>query len=367
VGAVERRGQGDPAEHEQRAERARRSGLRARAAGVGAGGAASGASASGGVGSELARIELLRSIFASSSDKLLLGIGDDAAVLAAVADPLVWTVDAAVEGSHFRRDLLPLEDIGYRSTMAAASDLAAMGAEPIALLAALVLPADLTDGDLQRLAEGQRAAASAIGAPIAGGNLARGSELSITTTVLGSTPRPLRRSGARPGDALWLAGPVGLAAAGLLLLERRTPAKSQSAEAAVTSWRQPTARIAAGRDARAVATAAIDISDGLLRDAGHIARSSGVRVVLDPAAFVSPVLIEVAAELEVDPLDLALSGGEDYAILAAAPMGEDLPDFIRVGRCDAQEPGGTAVVLLAEDGSLRSIEERGFDHFARSR
>jgi thiamine-monophosphate kinase len=362
VDALERRGQGDPAEPEQRAERARRTGLKSRAEG-----ASESAAVSSAVGSEFARIELLRSIFAAASDKLVLGIGDDAAVLAPVADPLVWTVDAAVEGSHFRRDLLPLEDIGYRSTMAAASDLAAMGAEPIAILAALVLPADLSDADLQRLAEGQRAAAAAIGAPIAGGNLARGSELSITTTVLGSAPRPLRRSGARPGDALWLAGPVGLAAAGLRLLDRRTPAESKSAEAAVTSWRQPTARIAAGRDARAVATAAIDISDGLSRDAGHVARASGVRVVLDPAAFMSPALLEVAKELEIDPLDLALSGGEDYAILAAAPPGEDLPGFIRIGRCEAEEPGGAPVVLLAEDGSLRSIEERGFDHFARSR
>src|SRR5262245_2552264 len=126
--------------------------------------------------SELARVELLRAIFAPSGGvgPIILGIGDDAAVLKAPSEFIVWTVDAAVDGIHFRRAELALEDVGYRSTMAAASDLAAMGARPLGLLAALVLPENLDDVALSEIARGQRAAADELGSAIVGGNLARG-------------------------------------------------------------------------------------------------------------------------------------------------------------------------------------------------
>src|SRR5882724_6500915 len=109
-----------------------------------------------------------------------VGIGDDAAVLESGSAPLVWTVDSAVEGVHFRRAWLSLEDIGWRSLMAAASDLAAMGARPRGILCALVLPPEFSDDDLENLARGQAAAATAIGSAVLGGNLSRGGELSIT-------------------------------------------------------------------------------------------------------------------------------------------------------------------------------------------
>lgn len=315
--------------------------------------------------SELSRIELLRAALAATSPAVLVGIGDDAAILAPCAEPLVWTIDAAVDGVHFRRDLLDLEDVGYRSTMAAASDLAAMGADAIALVAALILPAEMTDDELTTLVRGQRTAADELGAPVVGGNLARGSELSITTSAIGRTARPLTRSGAKPGDVLWLGGPVGLAAAGFRLLDRRLPATSRAALASTLAWRRPTARIEAGRRARDVATAAIDISDGLAQDLGHIARSSGVRVVLDPGALVSPTLRDVAGELGVDPLDLALHGGEDYALLVAAPSGVDLEGFIKIGLFEALNGLHAPVALRSNDGSLRAVEERGYDHFTK--
>src|SRR5512140_312713 len=111
--------------------------------------------------SELARIARLRRALAARDPRVLLGIGDDAAVLAPTTEPLVWTIDAAVEGVHFRREWMSFEDIGYRATMAAASDLAAMGATPLGLLAGLVLPIAFDDGDLDALVAGQRAAAEA--------------------------------------------------------------------------------------------------------------------------------------------------------------------------------------------------------------
>lgn len=312
--------------------------------------------------------EVLTATATSPAGEVIVGIGDDAAVLAlggARGDLLVWTVDAAVEGVHFRRDLMRLEDIGYRATMAAASDLAAMGAAPIGLLAALVLPDDMTDADLRSLALGQRAACDALGAAIVGGNLARGRELSITTTALGQTPAPLRRDGARPGDVLAMAGPVGLAAAGLRLLPSG-PSGSASA-GALEAFLRPRARIEAGLQARAGAHAAIDISDGLAADVAQLARASGVRAVLEPGALVTPELAEVAALLEMDPLELALHGGEDYALVVAGPAEAALPGFVLIGRCE--ERGGAPtqvsdVALLDPDGRPVPIAARGFDHFA---
>jgi thiamine-monophosphate kinase len=310
--------------------------------------------------SEWARIALLRAALGGTADpRVLLGIGDDAAVLAPGAAPLVWTVDASVEGVHFRRELLPLADIGYRATMAAASDLAAMGAAPLGLLAALVLPPWVGDAELSALAVGQREAADALGTAVIGGNLARGGELSITTTALGAAARPLARKGARPGDVVWMAGPVGLAAAGLaLLLAGHAPEG-----AAVSAWRRPRARIAAGLRAGPVARAAIDVSDGLAQDAGHLAEAGDVRLVLDAAAIVGPELRAAAAVLGRDPLDLALHGGEDYALVVVLAEGQALEGFVRIGEV-VPRAGGANVALRLEDGTVTAPEGRGFDHFA---
>lgn len=337
------------------------------------------------MGSELERIEMLRRVFGdfgvgipagvnanttvdtntninTTDPRVIEGIGDDAAILAPVPNPLVWTIDAAVENVHFKRAWLSFEDMGFRSTMAAASDLAAMGADPIALLAALALPDNVSDEGLLHLAQGQRSAADAIGAPLIGGNLARGGEISITTTALGSTARPLRRSGAKPGDKLWMAGFVGLAAAGQKLLQAGSSLEDERAKPAISAWRRPIARIAEGRRASPIASAAIDVSDGLARDVGHIARESHVRVELFASALVSPELAAAALLLGKSPLDLALHGGEDYALVIAAPEGASLsPEFVLIGRCAAGSP---ELVLIGEGGSLLPIEERGFDHFA---
>lgn len=299
---------------------------------------------------------------------MLLGIGDDAAVLAPGREPLVWTVDCAVEGVHFRRDLLGFEDLGYRATMAAASDLAAMGAAPLGLLAALVLPDDLDDDDLAAIARGQRAACDALGTAILGGNLARGGELSITTTALGVAPAPLRRDGARPGDELALAGPVGLAAAGLRLLDRGPRGDAGDAgdpgavERAIQAFRRPLARIDAGLRARTSASAAIDISDGLAADLTHLASASGVRAVLDREALLTPDLVAVAELLGADALELALHGGEDYALVVAGRDAGALPGFVIIGRCAPREDGESEVALRDAEGVI-PVSPAGFDHF----
>ena len=318
------------------------------------------------IGSETSRVALLRAIFDSASEGTLVGIGDDAAVLAGGAKSLVWTVDAAVEGVHFLRRWMSLEDVGYRATMAALSDIAAMGGTVVGVLSALILPADFSDEDLLALARGQRRAADDARTTIAGGNLARGRELSITTTALGRTSEPMLRSGARPGDALWIAGGVGLAAAGRLRRDRDLLPVRREELVADDAFRRPLARLAEGLLAAPLAHAAIDVSDGLARDVAHIAEASDVRVVLDPATLVSPELAHVALSIDADPLELALHGGEDYALVVAAPPGAKLQGFRCIGGCEARGTDAHRVTLVGADGQQTPVEPRGFDHFAVS-
>jgi thiamine-monophosphate kinase len=320
--------------------------------------------------SEAARIEIIRAALnAGNSERTIVGIGDDAAVLGATTTPLVWTIDAQVEGVHFRRDFMSLTDVGYRATMAAASDLGAMGATPMGLLAALILPMTFSDEDLQALLAGQTEAAKELGTAIVGGNLARGSELSITTTALGETQRPITRAGAQPGDVVVLAGPLGLSGAGLLLLQasgdKAGPLLNTHADAvpALRAHRRPVARIAAGLAARDVATAGIDVSDGLARDAGHIARSSGVRIALDATKLVTPELERAAHIAGADPLKLALHGGEDFALVMTVPAGQVPEGFVVIGRVLTADEHGAGVGFEEANGAFVPIEQRGYDHF----
>ncbi|HEY3594039.1 MAG TPA: thiamine-phosphate kinase, partial [Polyangiaceae bacterium] len=254
---------------------------------------------------EQSRLELLRQLFSAAGPMagVTVGVGDDAAVLAPGGAPLVWTVDGAVDGLHFRRDWMSFEDVGWKSLSAAASDLAAMGAKPRGVLSALILPREFGDDELAALARGQAAAAASLGTAVIGGNLARGNELSITTTVLGEARAPILRKGARAGDVVALAGPVGLAAAGLELF-RQGAARHSSTDPAVEAFLHPKARIAAGLAAAGVAHAGIDVSDGLALDASRLARESDVGIVFDGPALLAaagPDLASVAALLARDP------------------------------------------------------------------
>jgi thiamine-monophosphate kinase len=320
---------------------------------------------------ELARVAALRARFARDDDGargIRVGIGDDAAVLELLegAGGIVWTVDAQVEGTHFKAEWLSWEDVGWRSFMAAASDLAAMGAEPVAALSSLVLASTIDDDALDAIARGQAAAADAVGAPVVGGNLARGRETSVTTTLLGRAAAPMLRSGARAGDKVWLAGAAGLAGVGLALLEaghvQNASMHDAHAAACVRAWRRPSARIAEGRALGGVAHAAIDLSDGLAHDAWQLAEASGVRLVIDLGAVVAiggEALVAGAALAGRPADDFALYAGEDYAVLAtsAAP----LPGFVEIGSVEAFD-AGARVHVKTPRGTV-PVEPRGFDHF----
>lgn len=324
------------------------------------------------------RIRVLRSILGDSAPGFDVALGDDCAVLASVDvgaeaalaggvaghGRLVWSVDSAVEGTHFRRDLMTLEDIGYRSTMAALSDLAAMGARAVGVVGALILPPSLTDDELFALVNGQHQAANETRTAIVGGNLARGDTISITTSVLGFAERPILRSGAHAGDTVYLSGALGFAAVGLHLAG--TPnVDDPLARRALAAFRRPRAQLDAGLEAmRAGATAMIDVSDGLAADATHVADASDVTLVLDEERVLSTssALLRgwLAPTAQRTAIDLALTGGEDYALLATAPEGSVLPGFVAIGRCVSR---GAHALVLDSGGEARPITPIGFDHF----
>jgi thiamine-monophosphate kinase len=288
---------------------------------------------------EFGLIERIARLAGPARGGVVLGIGDDAAVLRLRrGEELVASVDAAVEGVHFRLDQETPRTAGRRAAVAALSDLAAMGARPLGLLLALALPPATPAAAALALVRGVLAEARRAGAPLAGGNVTRGGEISLALTALGAAlrGRALRRDAGRAGDRLFVTGVLGRAA-----LER--------ARGRVRSAGVP--RIAAGRRLAALAGAGacIDLSDGLAADLGHLARASGLAARVDPARLPLPAGFRAAcARLGRDPLRLALAGGEDYELLfsvrprgpGAAALGRRLGLRVtEIGRLEAGRPG----------------------------
>jgi thiamine-monophosphate kinase len=239
------------------------------------------------------------------------GIGDDAAVLAVPdGQRLIASTDASFEGVHFRREWLRPREIGARAAAAALSDLAAMAATPLGLLLALALPQSWLP-EIEEVARGVGEMASRTRCPIVGGNLARADVLSLTITVLGSAVNPLARAGARAGDALYVTGLLGGSVSALQALMRGTPVRDVDRQ----RFAAPRPRIDEARWlAERGASAAIDISDGLLADAGHVAAASGVAIELDPTRY--PCVDGVSPAV-------AAWSGEEYELLVAFP-----PNFV---------------------------------------
>jgi thiamine-monophosphate kinase len=256
-----------------------------------------------------------RDAAARDGEGVVLGIGDDAAILRAPpGEDLLFSIDTVVAGTHFPASMAPA-DIGYRALAVNLSDLAAMGARPLWFTLALTLPGS-DEAWLAAFSEGLLGLARREGIVLVGGDTTRG-PLSITIQVHGAVPRgsALRRDGARPGDEVWVSGWPGLAALGL----RAMLAGYSGSEPAHRAFLAPEPRLALGRALRGVASAAIDVSDGLLADAGHIAERSGVRLVLDAAAL--PLASALTDAMDHDAaVSLCLGGGDDYELcFCAAP------------------------------------------------
>ena len=265
--------------------------------------------------SEAGELGLLREL---ESRGLIEGTEHDAAQL---SDGLVVTQDALVEGVHFRLDLLSWRELGFRAAAVNISDLAASAARPEALLVTLALPGEIEVDDVLGLYEGL----TEPGVPVRGGDTTRASQVVVSVTALGRSERVPGRAGGRPGDRIVVTGPLG--AAGAAFREGR--------------YLRPPVRIEEGLRLGRIASAMLDISDGIAVDAAHLARRSGCRVVID---------------LDAVPLDGTLDDlefGEDFELLAATP---DALDFAVIGRCEEGEG-----VLFLRGGE--PVELRGYEHY----
>ena len=262
---------------------------------------------------------------AGSGPALLLGSGDDAAVVATADGRVVATTDVLVEGRHFRTDWSTPADVGARAAGANLADIAAMGAAPTALLVGLGIPPETEVEWVLGLVDGVAAEASGAGAVVAGGDVVRSDRLVVSVTALGSLEGrdPVTRSGARAGDLVAVTGRLGWAAAGLAVLSRGFRSPRVLADA----HRRPAPPYAEGPRAAALgATAMVDVSDGLVADLGHVARASGVGIELSSDAFHVPQeLTDTARALNADPVHWLLGGGEDHALAATFPPDVDLP------------------------------------------
>jgi len=313
---------------------------------------------------EFAKIEWLKTRFAldGESKKVLVGIGDDAAVIDFGSRPTIVTVDTQVEGVHFRTDLLSCRELGYRAVVAAVSDVWAMAAMPTASVIALTLPANSSDEDFRQLIDGLADAARATGARVIGGNLSRGQSLSVTTTVFGMPiHESLTRRGAQPGDSIYVTGTLGSAALGLAILQAGR-LDLEGADRFVDRWKRPPLNGHAATVLARIATAAVDVSDGCLQDLEHLADASGVGAVLHAEAIpTAPGYQAVCRALSVDPNVLALSGGEDYELLFSAPASAQAAALgTRIG--EIVEGSGARAVDAS--GGIIEIDRSGFRHFS---
>lgn len=318
--------------------------------------------------------------------RTLVGVGDDAAVVAAPDGRYVVSTDVLVEDRHFRRGWSSGYDVGWRAAAQNLADAAAMGAAPAALVVALVIPADLEARWLAELARGLADACRPYGVGVVGGDLSSGDQVVVAVTVHGDLAgrAPVLRSGARPGDVVALAGTVGRSAAGLDLLSAGFGVPGSADDAAraggsaddavraglVAAYLRPDPPVAAGALAAAAgATSLIDVSDGLLRDARRVAVASDVVIDLGRVedAFGDDVaaLGSAAAAVGADPVRWVLTGGEDHGLLATFPAHAVLPRPYRaVGRVRAPSagaPGGSVLV----DGGPPPVAGQGWDHFGR--
>jgi len=309
--------------------------------------------------------------------ELRLGIGDDCAILRPrPGEELTITTDLSIAGRHFRLDWHPPEEIGHRTLARGLSDLAAMGARPLAAFLSLGLPPALTKASGRRKAwvdrffNGLLALADSHKTPLAGGDLAQ-SPLAVADIVLiGAVPqgRAFLRSGARPGDLLYATGQLGGAAVGLAKLgeiaakSKRQPSISQRMQVRLAAHLYPQPRIAQGLwlQRHRMATTAIDLSDGLSTDLAHLCEESGVAAEVDTAS------------LPIHPnatLEQALHGGEDYELLFTASATMRVPRSIagvpvtRIGRISRHREGQARVTLASSQG-IQSLESKGWEHFA---
>ena len=298
----------------------------------------------------------------NSSEHALVGPGDDSAVISAPDGRFTVTTDTLIEGHDFKLDWSTGYDLGWKAVASNVADVAAMGAVPTALVVALSVPGTTPVSWLEHFADGLKAACLALapGCGVVGGDLAASEQVMISVAAHGSLEgrEPVLRSGAQVGDIVAVAGTLGRAAAGLALLESGNRDAVSAYDDLVNVQRRPNPPIQAGVAAAiAGATAMLDLSDGLARDAARIAKASSVTIQIDLMHLqgFEAVLEESARAIEANPGDWVIGGGEDHSLLATFPAGATLPRaFKPIG---VVLPQGPAPVMLG----AQALPERGWD------
>lgn len=297
--------------------------------------------------SEVGEFELIEAFVEAfpQGEEVLVGPGDDAAVVRIRKGHVVVSTDLMVEGRHFRRDWASGYDVGRRSAAQNLSDINAMGGRAHTMTIGLAVPPDLTAGWALDFARGFAEECAAVGASVVGGDVTASDVITVAVTAIGAcTQAPVLRSGARPGDVVALVGRQGWAAGGLAVLGRGF----RSPRVLVEAYRRPEPPYEEGRlAAEAGATAMIDVSDGLVADAGHVAAESRVAIDLRTDAFeVAEPLHAVGSALGVDPLQFVLGGGEDHPLLATFPDAGSVPGGWQVvGVVGERDPEAPAVTV----------------------
>lgn len=313
--------------------------------------------------------DLIRRHFTRSALHTDLAVGDDAALLTPAAGmQLVVSTDMLVGGTHFLPDAEP-EGLGWKALAVNLSDLAAMGAGPRWAFLAVALPA-ADEAWVGAFARGFFACANAFGVDLAGGDTTRG-PLNICVTVVGEVPsgKAVTRAGARPGDDVWVTGSPGRAALGLALLRGEIGLAGAGTDACLEALHRPQPRVTAGLALRGLASAMLDVSDGLLGDLGHILEQSAVGAVIDGPSLPLEALTDFGVTTDRARAAL-LGGGDDYELLFTAAAGQrgaiatlsqglDLP-FTRIGQLT---PRSGELSLREADGRLTPLSAMGYDHF----
>jgi thiamine-monophosphate kinase len=319
---------------------------------------------SGGLGPG-AEFDRIRRILAELGPRAT-GIGDDCATLADGPGTIVLSTDLSLENVHFRTDWLSFREIGWRSAASALSDLGAEGASTIGILVSLGVPAGAGDSAVVELMAGAGEAVQSVGGAVLGGDLSKAAQWLVNVTVVGRAMRPVARSGARPGDGLWVTGSLGGSRAALHSWLRG----EQPSAMARTAFAHPMPRIQSGVHLALLgATAMLDISDGLGGDAGHLAAASTCELQIDLSLLpIHPDVPAAARVAGVSAAAFAGQGGEDFELLAAMPatfsseqaahLAQDTGvPLTRIGTVHA----GSGVRFLHAGTKVRLD---GFDHFA---
>ncbi len=327
---------------------------------------------------EFGLIDRVKEVIGPPGAGVVVGIGDDVAVLRARGDKyLLATCDIQVEGIHFLKEAISPYQLGRKAAAINISDIAAMGGVPTYLLVSLALPKETTVEYVDGLYEGLKEETEMAGVQIVGGNMSHSSGVMVDIFLLGEVEPEhlLLRSGARPSDKVLVTGSVGDSGAGLaLLLDPTRDHSGEEAKEVLKAHLTPTPRLKEGRAiARArVATSMIDVSDGTVSDMSHICEASGVGVRLWADALpISPATRAVAEDLSKEPLEWALHAGEDYELLFTAPAdkAEELAALV-------EDETDTPVTIIGEiiekgmnlvlpSGKSLPLEPRGWDHFRR--